>query len=547
VAKPTRYTKELYDAYTSAGYWTTLTQADCWANNAARFPDREAIADSNTRLTWKQAGTWIDRMALGLLELGLKKDDLVAVQLPNSVELTLLRIACEKAGLLCAPLLRTFRHGEMEHILKVAQPSVLIILREFRGFDYWEMAQELQPKFPSLKHVIVAGGKVPPGCLSLKQMVETPLETKFPAGYLAGKKTPWNEFSLVMHTSGTTGLPRLAEYPICCNICLGQVTAKRLELTPDDIVFTLSPAGLGPSMPAHLAAPVAGSKIIMQEHFTAEEALKVIEREKVTVIGAVPAQLAMLSTVLATKKYDTSSLRIMRVTGSPLPYHVARDAEEKLGAILIQSYGSVDFSGVSQGIPADPREVRLVTVGYPNPGNEIRLVDDSGKDVPEGEVGEVWGRGPTAVSGHFKDPASTETVWKDGWCHMGDLGKFDSAGRLMIVGRKKEMIIRGGQNIYPAEVEGLLATHPALSASAVVAMPDAIMGEKVCAFVVLKPGKVLKFEDMVAFLKEKGIAPFKIPERMEVLDALPMVADGQKVDKKLLAKLAAEKGEIRPV
>ncbi|MBI4332867.1 MAG: AMP-binding protein [Chloroflexi bacterium] len=555
MARPTRYSSELYDQYTRAGYWTETTLADLWDINASRFPGREAIIDSRLRLTWGEAKTWIDRMALGLLALGMKKDDLVVLQLPNSVELTLLRVACEKAGLLCLPVLRTFRHAEMEHILRFTGAAAVVILREFRGFDHLAMVREIQPRLPSLKHIIFAGADVPespsPGLshrgrgtsesgVSVRNIVQTPLERDHPYGFPQRQKTPWNEYSLVLHTSGTTGAPRLAEFPVCCNVYLGRVTAEILSLTPEDIVFGLSPAGLGPTMPAHLAAPVSASKIIMQEHFSPEDALRVIEKERVTVIGAVPAQLAMLSSVLAAKKYDTGSLRLVRVTGSPLAYHVGKEAEERLGAKLIQSYGSVDFSGISMGRPDDPQDARLLTVGYPNPGNEMRLVDDSGRDVPEGEVGEIWGRGPTAISGYFKDPQSTQAVWGDGWCRMGDLGKFDAAGRLMIVGRKKDVIIRGGQNIYPAEIEALLVTHPGVAAAAVVGMPDPVMGERACAFVAPKQGYRPGFAELTAFLQAKGIAPFKLPERMEILDSLPMVADGQKIDKKLLARRAAQ-------
>ncbi len=536
MAIPTRYTGEIYEAYTRAGYWTELTLADCWDNSAARYPDREAIVDSRTRLTWAQAKRWIDRMALGFLELGLKKDDLVVLQLPNSVELTLLRVACEKAGLLSLPVLRTFRHAEMEHILTYSEAAAIVILIEFRGFNFEQMIANLRPRLPRLKHVIFAGKDVPEKGLSIDGMVAGPLEKHFPPDYLRLKKTPWNEFSLVLHTSGTTGVPRLGEFPVCCNVYLGRATANTLHVTPEDVVFTLSPAGLGPSMPAYLAAPLVGAKIVMQEHYTAEDALKVIEKERVTVMGAVPAQLAMLSAALSGKKYDTSSLRVVRVTGSPLAYQVGKEAEERLGAKVIQSYGSVDFSGVSSGRLEDPQEQRLLTVGYPNPGNEVRLVDESGIDVPPGEVGEVWGRGPTAISGYFKDPAYTQTVWQDGWCHMGDLGKFDGAGRLQIVGRKKEVIIRGGQNIYPAEIEALLVTHPSVAAAAVVPMPDRIMGEKACAFVVPWGGGAVTGEEILSFLRGKDIAPYKLPERVEIVDGLPMVGDGQKVDKKLLAR-----------
>ncbi|MBI4333794.1 MAG: AMP-binding protein [Chloroflexi bacterium] len=541
MAIPSRYTEELYRRYRRDGYWTDALIADYWDRNASLYPDKEAIVDSHTRLTWAQARTWIDRTALGFLKLGLKKDEVAVSQLPNSVELTLLRVACEKAGILCLPVLRTFRHSEMAHILKTSQAVAIVILKEFRGMDYPAMVREIRPGAPSLRHVVFGGEDVPPGSPSLRDMVSRPLEKEFPPDFLQKTKTPWNEFSLACSTSGTTGIPKLAEFPVCCNVYQGKVAVERLHLTPDDTVFSMSPAALGPSMVPHLGAPMGGCRIVMQEHFTAQEALEVIQREKVTVLAGVPAQLAMLSAVLASTGYDTSSLRVIRVTGSPLPYQVGKEAEEKLGAPVTQAYGAVDFGHLCDSGPEDTQETRLLTVGRLQVGNELKLVDDSGPEVPPGEVGEVCARGPGAISGYFRDPEATRATWQDGWYHMGDLGKLDSHGILMVVGRKKDMIIRGGQNIYPTEIESLLVTHPAVSAVTVVAMPDRVMGEKACAYIVPKQGRSITFAEMVDFLKGKDIAPFKLPERLEIVESLPMVADGQKIDKKLLAARIADK------
>lgn len=191
---------------------------------------------------------------------------------------------------------------------------------------------------------------------------------------------------------------------------------------------------------------------------------------------------------------------------------------------------------------SDSARVRLRTIGKPAGGNEVRLIDDAGKEVPEGHSGEIQVRGPTLISGYYDDPASTRAVWtKDGWYKTGDLGNFDEQGNLVIVGRKKDIIIRGGQNIYPVEIENLLLTHPKVSNIAVVKMPDPVMGEKACAFVVPKEGRDFTIEEMASFLSEKGIAPYKTPERLEITDTLPLMADGQKVDKNVLERDIEEK------
>jgi non-ribosomal peptide synthetase component E (peptide arylation enzyme) len=232
--------------------------------------------------------------------------------------------------------------------------------------------------------------------------------------------------------------------------------------------------------------------------------------------------------------YDTSSLKVVWTGGAPIAYNQAIEVEEKLGCPLLQHYGNIDADVNTINSPDDPQEERLLTVGKPMAATEIRLMDEEGHEVSRGEVGEVWGRGPACAPGYFGDEEATWDAWEGGWFKMGDLAKWDDAGNLLIVGRKTDMIIRGAQNIYPAEVEDTLRTHPDVVDAAIVGMPDPIMGQRCCAYVTLKPGKAFSFEEMVSFLKEKRFAPYKLPERLEIVDDLPRVGDQQKVDKKAL-------------
>jgi non-ribosomal peptide synthetase component E (peptide arylation enzyme) len=280
----------------------------------------------------------------------------------------------------------------------------------------------------------------------------------------------------------------------------------------------------------------------MLEHFSPQEALEIIEKERVTITPMVPAQAAMVIRHPDFEKYDISSLRVVLTMGAPLPYKVAVDVEKKLGCPIIQNYGSIDCAAACMGAIDDPIEVRLSTVGKPYAGAEVKLVGDRGEEVDYGEAGEIFIRGPAAVSGYYKDPEATWQIWsRDGWYRTGDLGRFDEEGHLIIVGRKKEMIIRGGQNIYPVEIEDLLMTHPGVANIAIVKMPDPIMGERACAYVIPEGGQEFTFDEMVSFLKEKGVTPYKFPERLEVVNAFPMVAEGQKIDRKALEKDIEEK------
>lgn len=216
-----------------------------------------------------------------------------------------------------------------------------------------------------------------------------------------------------------------------------------------------------------------------------------------------------------------------------------------MGCTVVQFYCSVDCGAATGHHWSEPLKVRLASVGKPVGGNEVKLVDRSGHEVTKGKDGEIMVRGPSFVSGYFKDPKATRQVWtEDGWYRTGDLGRFDEEGNLVIVGRKTECIIRGGQNIYPAEIEHMFISHPSVSEVAIVGMPDPTMSERACAYLVPEPGKDFSFEEMVSYLKSRNIASYKLPERLELVDKLPMVAEGQKVDKKRLQQDIAHKLKV---
>ena len=281
----------------------------------------------------------------------------------------------------------------------------------------------------------------------------------------------------------------------------------------------------------------------MTEHgdFTPEEACTLIEKEKITVCGIVPTMIVRLLNFPDLDKYNLSSLRILLSSAALLHYQVAKEAEEKLGCSIVQGYGSMDSGGICLGSIDDPREARLGTVGRPLTGNEVRLIDGEGNEIPPGGVGIVTVSGPHCIGGYYNDPEATRKSWQGGRFRLDDLGRFDEAGRLQLVGRQKDVIIRGGQNIYPKEIEDLLLQYPKIAEAAVVKMPDREMGERACAYVVVKEGERLTFEEMVFFLKEKGIARFKLPERLEKVDALKLVPGGNKVNKRLLEEEIAQK------
>jgi len=230
------------------------------------------------------------------------------------------------------------------------------------------------------------------------------------------------------------------------------------------------------------------------------------------------------------------------VSGAPCPPGWPREAEEKLGARVINTYGSRDLGSTASPSYDDPPEIRWATAGKPNTWDEIHLLDEAGNEVPKGEVGEVAVRAVTGSGGYFRNPeANKEAATPAGLFRIGDLARFDEDGNLVIAGRSKNIIIRGGENIYPTEIEGMLGTHPKVVQAAVVKMPDPLFGEKACAYVAVKPGETFTFDEMVSFLKSKKLAAFKLPERLEIMDKIPMVGDGTKVDLKGMEKDIADK------
>ena len=541
MATPTRFTAQAIEEFFVAGEWLPLSLADVWDMNAERYPDRTAVVGGKYRYTWEEARRAINRFALGLIELGFRKDDVLVIQLPNYAELPLLRVACEKAGVMCLPVLRNLRTKEVEYILGRLKVRGIVIPWKYRGFDYFDMASQLQPNLPDLKHIMVLGEEVPAGAISVREMLSTPLEKKYPADYLQDKSYRPHEVSLVNHTTGTTGFPKFVEYTMGARLKLGRGFIETLKLSEEDVVCALGAVPAGANTVSYFGTPQAGAKLVMLENFEPEAAFTLIEQERVTVACGVPTMWSMMLEHPRRKDYDLSSVRLWWNAGAFLPPQLGAEVEAKLGGTILSGLGASDFGGTMIPDLDAPAEKRFVTVGTGRAGTVFKIVDDSGCELGREEVGEIWGAGPSCASGYYQDAEATWQAWtRDGWFRTGDLGRIDSEGNLILVGRKKDMIIRGGQNIYPAELESILLTHPAVASVAIVAMPDKLMGEKACAYVQAKEGCTITFPELVQYLTDQDIALYKIPERLELIDEIPMVA-GVKMDKKVLQKDIADK------
>ena len=544
--KPIRYQKKMVDEFLNEGYWTQELFYDFWERNAREYGDREALVDSKYRVTWAEAKRLVDGIAATWVQMGIPQYSRIIIQSPNSVYGFLARIASERAGLISLTVYPYLRQRELEYMVERTEAAAVVIPHEYRKFDYLEMYKDLQQRFPHLKNIFLFDDAVPDSApentYSLTQLAREAAEKPIDENVLKERRLDpvWN-VALLTTTSGTTGLPKLVEWPTAPRVCTSKGRGSIWGLNKDDTTMAIAPhAGGAAGTLTYFAAPLAGAKTVMLEEFIPEDALALIEKEKATAIGVVPTHLVRMLEC-DTSRYDLSSLRFIRSAGGYLSPQIAEEAEQAFGAVITSDLGTQDMGSVSGCRVEDSKDLRRRTVGRMLPGNKVRLLDEAGNEVPEGEPGILYFRGPHAPAGYYRDEELTSTVFDpDGWTTTGDIVKFDQEC-LWILGRSKDMIIRGGQNIYPAEIEGLLNDHPKVAAVAIVGYPDKEMGERACAYVIPKAGQDFTFDEMVEFLKGKQLAMFKLPERLEVVAEFPAVGDSGKVNKETLKKEIAEK------
>jgi non-ribosomal peptide synthetase component E (peptide arylation enzyme) len=530
----------MIEEYKRRGIWDDVPIADILEGNAGRYPGKEAVVDSKSRLTWAELNTMADRVAIGLMERGMERDQAIVAQLPTSSDVVILLMACHKAGIFCCFPPMTFRHSEIKHLLKTLNPSAIVTPLHFRKMNYFDMAREAASDFPQLKLFFVIGDEVPAGAISFEALKNEPFEQTKPQGYLKEFAFSPFEVSSIVLSSGTTGLPKCIEHTGASSKAGGWGVVQRAKITDSDIIGNIAPFSGGPGLQNWWAGFQIGAKTCLLERFTPEDALRLIEREKVTYLAVIPTQLIRILKECDLDKYDLGSLKIVRTGAAAFDASLARETEERLNCKVLIAGGSQETYSFAQTGVDDPPEKRLTTLGKPFPGNEVRIRNEKRDEVPPGEVGQLSVRGGSTSTGYYGNVEATLEAWGElgqkGWYQTGDLAKLDDQGYLLLVGRKKELIIRGGQNIYPGEIEDLLLSHPNIMQAIVIGIPDVVMGEKACACITLTKKRGFDFEEMTSFLKEKGLAVHKLPERLEVFEQFPQLVDGQKVDKISLKK-----------
>lgn len=522
--------------------WSNKTILDYLKEAIEKYPEKTAIIDKKSRYTYKELGKLVDRVALGLLEIGFRKGDVISIQLPNWNEFVILHFAATRIGAISNPLIPIYRDREIGFMVKLAESKMIVVPDEFRGFNYSEMIERLKPQWPSLEHIFVIGEKVPEGMKSFSYLMDVPWEEQRDPSVLDQIALDPNEITEIIFTSGTTGEPKGVMHTHNTVTFASELWIDHFQLTPNDVIFMASTFAhqtgflYGVRLPA-----IYGGSAVYQDIWNPEEFIQLIEKEKITFTTAATPFLQDTIQVNGIEKYDLSSLRYFAAIGAPIPRTLVKQARQKLPAQILSGWGQTENGLVTLTLANDTEEKLTSTDGKAFPGLEVKVVDAVGNQLPPNVEGSLLVRGPSLFVGYLKRIELTRSEFDGEWFITGDRAMMDDDGYIRITGRNKDIIIRGGENIPVAYVENVLYEHPDVSVVQIVAMPDARLQEKACAFISMKQGAVpLTFDAMKAFLAERGVAKQYWPEHLEVIDDFPRTPSG-KIQKFRLRDLINEK------
>lgn len=531
-----RFPPEFAARYRAKGYWQDRSLTSVFAEVFDRFAERVAIIDRDQAVTYAQLKQRSERLALNLLDEGLKPLDRVVVQLPNVVEFAYLYFALQRIGCIPIMALPTHRYREVSQFVELSGATSCATPDKAKDFDYRDMVRRLRAANNRLCMGIVLGEEAQE-FLSLTELIERPSKTS--AVRLDEFAIDPEDPAVFQLSGGTTGIPKLIPRTHNDYIYNSQRAAAVTGVGPDKALLNVLP--LAHNLP--LACPglqgylLHGGRVVLSTSTRSEDVFALIERHRVTHIAVVPALLIRLINDPTITKFDLSSLEVIQSGGQRLQPEVRRRTKELIPSVTVQ-----ENFGMAEGMLMfvrldDPEDVRMETVGRPvSPDDEVRLVDDDDRVVPDGEVGEFLARGPYTLRGYFGAPEyNARAFTTDGFYRSGDLMRRHPSGNYMVEGRKKDLINRGGEKISAEEIENLMLTHPSVQNVACVPMPDPVLGERMCAYVILRPGSTLDLAQLVAFLRNQEIARHKLPERLELVDEFPLSPFG-KVSKKDLTE-----------
>ncbi|HBI8434111.1 TPA: medium-chain fatty-acid--CoA ligase [Shigella flexneri] len=520
-------------AYRQQGLWGDASLADYWQQTARAMPDKIAVVDNHgASYTYSALDHAASCLANWMLAKGIESGDRIAFQLPGWCEFTVIYLACLKIGAVSVPLLPSWREAELVWVLNKCQAKMFFAPTLFKQTRPVDLILPLQNQLPQLQQIVGVDKLAPAtSSLSLSQIIadNIPLTTAI--------TTHGDELAAVLFTSGTEGLPKGVMLTHNNILASERAYCARLNLTWLDVFMMPAPLGHATGFLHGVTAPfLIGARSVLLDIFTPDACLALLEQQRCTcMLGATPFVYDLLN-LLEKQPADLSALRFFLCGGTTIPKKVARECQQR-SIKLLSVYGSTESSPHAV-VNLDNSLSRFMhTDGYAAAGVEIKVVNDARKTLPPGCEGEEASRGPNVFMGYFDEPELTaRALDEEGWYYSGDLCRMDEAGYIKITGRKKDIIVRGGENISSREVEDILLQHPKIHDACVVAMPDERLGERSCAYVVLKaPHHSLSLEEMAAFFSRKRVAKYKYPEHIVVIEKLPRTAS-DKIQKFLLRK-----------
>jgi non-ribosomal peptide synthetase component E (peptide arylation enzyme) len=527
---------ELAAKYTREKFWLQKTVFDILSERAAAHPDRLAIKDHHGTITYGALKDKIERAAQFYRAIGIKRGDVVTIQLPNRVEFVIAFIALELLGAIANKVNPDFRTRELDYMLKFSGSSAYVFPKAWKDFDYASMAKSLQQTNPELKRLIVVGGAV-------EGMHDFDGGVGAASPIAAADKVHMdpNEVCRMCFTSGTTGNPKCALHSFNTTLYAVDLLNHDMQVTEAEVFLVFLPLGLNWGYITLLQSILAGAKLVLMERFDPRAALELIQNERVTYIPTAPAGLVGLLNAPGTADFDVSSLRVVITGGASAAVETIREYQKRMKGHLIELYGMLEagFQTYTR-FTDDPQKVNG-TIGRPVRAMELRIVDTQGNDVPRGDIGELMSRGPSVHLGYHNNPnANAQAFDSKGWFRTGDLGRVvDADGNVQITGRSKEIINRGGKKFFPREVEEILYTHPQVMHAAMIGIPDVRLGERNCLCLVPKGDVVPTIAELVAFLRDQ-VADYKLPESVECFSELPMTGSG-KIQRHVLRDLVMQR------
>ena len=508
--------------YAEAGVWENKTLGDHARMRAAEEPDTVVFLTDPAQPTYASLLAEGEALARSLIELGLKSGDVIGFQVPNWTEAAVINLAASLGGFVISPIVPIYRDREVQQMLADGGARAFFVTETFRNYDFAAMVERIRPALPALEHVILVRPVNAPD--SYSALIEHGRTLNF-----ALPEVDPNAVKLLLYTSGTTGKPKGVLHSANTLYRVARVSAQNSATGEQDVTLMPSPVTHISGYSGGLEKPfVLGSRTVLMEAWNAKLAVELIDRYAVTSTVAATPFLQELCDAAAASGSTLPSFRRFACGGAAVPAELVHGANKRLAnACAFRVYGSSEVPLVSQGfMPETSPEAAAETDGIAN-DYELRIVDEAGQTVPEGGDGEILARGPAMFLG-YADPAHTaEAIDSDGYFATGDIGHVRPDGALVITGRKKDLIIRGGENISAKEIEDVLHKHPAIREASVVSMPHARLGEGICAYVIVHEGAALTFEEVAAFVIGAGLAKQKTPEHVEFVADLPRTASGK--------------------